>query len=480
MQNEHCQRIILDSIRVAQHNKGMQGIFTIFVVVFSIAIIILLMMLLSGSKTSKRNGKKSRIKDRNTIVRNATRKLSQNPRDPDALSAMADIYYQESDWEKAHKMYETLMPMTVDHPILDSFEIHLKGGLAALKLQHYEEALKALMIARSINNDNFEVNYSIGFICYQKQEYEKAIPFLRQSILKNDEQATAQKYLGCSMHKSGKHRDALPYLKRAIDLMPEDKESLFIMAECLYDMNTPERALKIFSHLRPDPTFGPQSALYAGMIHSSAMQYELAIEDFDIGLKHESMDPNIRNEIMYRMALSYLKMQEIGKALQLLRNLQAVVPGYKDITTLIGRYQELNANRNLQVYLLASQGDFATLCRKIVIACFPKASIKIVDIQVSHDHADILADIETSKWQDLIMFRFFRSTGSVGELVLREFHARIKDTKAGKAYCFTAGAFSQEAKNFVEARLIDLVEKDKLIAILHNIDIGKQVSLVDG
>ena len=48
---------------------------------------------------------------------------------------------------------------------------------------------------------------------------------------------------------------------------------------------------------------------------------------------------------------------------------------------------------------------------------------------------------------------------TVGELMVRDFHARVKDLKAGKGLCISGGGYSDEAKKFVEARLIDLIEK---------------------
>ena len=120
---------------------------------------------------------------------------------------------------------------------------------------------------------------------------------------------------------------------------------------------------------------------------------------------------------------------------------------------------------------MGATSEFVTLCRKIALLFFPKAKVKIIDISVQgNDWADILAEIETSKWSDLILFRFIRSQGTVGELSVRDFHARVKDVKAGKGYCITAGVFSEEAKRFVEARLIDLIEKPSLMQTLNSID----------
>jgi restriction endonuclease Mrr len=68
------------------------------------------------------------------------------------------------------------------------------------------------------------------------------------------------------------------------------------------------------------------------------------------------------------------------------------------------------------------------------------------------------------------MFRFIRSQGAVGELIVRDFHSHLKEVKAGKGICISVGTFSDEAKRYTEARLIDLIEKEKLSAILNTVD----------
>jgi restriction endonuclease Mrr len=102
---------------------------------------------------------------------------------------------------------------------------------------------------------------------------------------------------------------------------------------------------------------------------------------------------------------------------------------------------------------------------------YNKAKTKITNISVNkNEWADILADVDTPKWSDTVMFRFIRTPGAIGELILRDFHSQLKDAKASKGICVTVGNFSDEAKRFTEARLIDLIEKDRLSAILNNVD----------
>jgi hypothetical protein len=99
------------------------------------------------------------------------------------------------------------------------------------------------------------------------------------------------------------------------------------------------------------------------------------------------------------------------------------------------------------------------------------AKVKILNISVhKNEWADILAEIDTSKWSDVIMFRFIRTQGTVGELIVRDFHSHLKEVKAGKGVCVTVGSFGEEAKRYTEARLIDLIEKERLQSMLNLVD----------
>ncbi|MEE8440122.1 MAG: restriction endonuclease, partial [Spirochaetia bacterium] len=124
-------------------------------------------------------------------------------------------------------------------------------------------------------------------------------------------------------------------------------------------------------------------------------------------------------------------------------------------------------NKNLQTYLMAPASEFVGLCRRIVTSYFAKSIVKITDINVNRtESADLLAEIRTPKWEDVTLFRFMRTTGQTGELVLRDLQSRMKELRAGRGFCLSAGAFSEGAEAFVEARFVDLVSKDSFLKIL--------------
>jgi tetratricopeptide (TPR) repeat protein len=453
----------------------------VIVVIFLSLVVVVGSAVLSRGKPGKgKKGKTIRAKDHAQVLKEANRRLAQNPKDLDALLALGDVFYTEQSWDKAFKAYESLLEVGAGSPDLDEFEANKRYGLSALKLGRLDESYKGLVLAHAAKNEDFETNYNLGYLEFQRRQYEKAIFHLRLACKQNPEHAMSLRYFGHALFKTKVYKEALSILKRAIDLQPDDKESLFAMGECFHEIGQEEQAIRIFTHLRTDPVLGPSAALFAGSIHLGQRQFQKAVMDFELGLRHPDIKVEVLVEIKYRLAAAYLKEQEIAKAVTLLNEIQQIYPNFKDVPAQLTKYRELNSNRNLQVYLLAPTSDFITLCRKITLSFFPKAKIKITDISVQkNDWADILAEVETTRWSDVVLFRMIRTTGTIGELVVRDFHARIKDLKAGKGYCLSAGVFSDEAKRFVEARLIDLMEKDKMMSLLNNIDSRQKGLLID-
>ncbi len=445
-------------------------------IVIAGALVVLCLFIIYGFSSIKRktgsSSSTTSAKKRNAIIRDATRKLAQNPHNTTALNELSDLYYREHLWDKAFPLLDLMLGLATNNKDIDPFQTALRQGICALKLKKSEDAIKGLATAVKLNRESFEANYYLAQAYYQAGEYEKAVPFLKKALIYNQEAANVHEWLGISLYNLKRFRDALPYLKRALTDNPEQKAVLFAMADSMQQTGFGEKSLKVFMHLRPDPEFGARSCLAAGVMHMNSGALDKAEMDFEIGLKHSNVMPDVALEIKYRLAGCYLQNKKMDQGLMLLREIQAVNPSYRDVASLAARYQELKQNSNLQIYLTAGNSDFVALCRKVAMGYYERANVKILDLAVTTENTEILAEIETAKWEDIIVFRFYRTTGTIGELHIRDFHGRIRDLKAGRGICLTAGAYSDEARNYIEGRPIDLIDKPGLIRILKRIDTG--------
>jgi len=443
----------------------------------TVAVVLITVILVTGNLKNKARGSRAekvassvQKKGISAVVKEYEKKLTHDPHNVEALSELGAVYYDDGNWEKVWSIYKTLFDLSSAHTEIDVAEVTRKWGIAGYYLNKHDEAINSLMFSVKKQPDSFETNFFLGSALMAKQVYDKAAYCFKKCRLISPENNDVNKQLGMCLFKSQKYRDSLPYLKRALDVEPENKELLFNMAVSMTEAGLGDKALKIFVHLRPDPVFGAQSCLEAGKMHERTKDFQSAITDYEIANKLENVPEQLGLQIKYRCANSYIAANNIPKGLVLLKQIQSMHPGYKDVDSLVSRYQELNQNQNLQVYLLSGTSDFVALCRKFITVFFKDAFVKIEDVSVASESIEIICDVESNKWEAKNLFRFYRNQNTIGDIFVREFHAKMRDAKCDNGYCVTMGAFSESAHKYTEGRPIDLIEKDALCAALKKIN----------
>ncbi len=412
----------------------------------------------------------SKNKDRNAIIKSANRRLEQNPKDAQAISDLADLYYSEEMYDKSLHLLKILLDQTGTNSSLDEFDIVYKYAVSALKTGRTDEAYKYFAYARSINKDIFEINYNLGVIEFDRKNYEKALLLFTAARHLLPDHTTTVQYMGKILFFMGRYKDAISYLKKSYEITPGDKEILFFLGQAYNETGQIENAYRIFFHLRPDPQYGPQSCLETGRINMKKRNYEKAVEDLQIGLKHKEIPPDVRLELLYVLVSTYIKENKLNAALKIIDILIGINPEYKDINGLKLKYSELAENKNLKTYLISPTSEFVNLCRNIAPLFYPKTHLKITDITAAkNDYVDIVTEVNSAQVEDIVLFRFIRTTASVGDLMLRDLYFKSKDVRAGKSYCISAGSYTETAVKFVEARTIDLIGNKELLSILNRV-----------
>ena len=449
---------------------------SVLIAVTVAVVLITIILLLNGAKRKVSSTKSERIansvqkKGQSAVIKEYEKRLAHDPHNVEALNALGDVYYNDQNWEKVLQIYKTLYDISSVHTEIIIADVTRRWGIAAFFLQKYDDAINVLMLSVKKAPDSYETNYYLGCAFLEKQVYDKAAYCLKKCKIIAPENPDVNKHLGFCLFKSQKYRDSLPYLKKALDIEPENKELLFDMAVAMSESGMGDKALKVFVHLRPDPVFGAQSCLEAGKMHERTKDFQAAITDYEIAGKLEKVPEQIALQIKYRCANCYIASNNIPKGLVLLKQIQTMHPGYKDVDSLVARYQELNQNQNLQVYLMSGTSDFVALCRKFITVFFKNAFVKIEDVSVAAESIEIICDVESNKWEAKNIFRFYRTQTVIGDIYVREFHAKMRDARCDNGYCVTMGTFSESAHQYTDGRPIDLIEKDALCTTLKKIN----------
>ncbi|HON87944.1 MAG TPA: CDC27 family protein, partial [Spirochaetales bacterium] len=117
------------------------GIIIIGVVVLLLIASIFLLGLIKPKKKEKvaTRIKKKKL-DKPQILKEANRRLAQNPNDVEALFMLAELYFDEQEWEKALKLYENLNRLGETNSEIDVFEVSKRIGLCCYRLGKNDDA----------------------------------------------------------------------------------------------------------------------------------------------------------------------------------------------------------------------------------------------------------------------------------------------------------------------------------------------------
>ncbi|WP_022931691.1 tetratricopeptide repeat protein [Treponema bryantii] len=448
----------------------------IFSILIAVIVALLLITIIFTVKGIKRKDEKKDVsqkiqkKGKSAILKEAEKKLAHDPHNVPSLELIGDLYYGEKDWEKVWNIYKTLYDISSVHPEVDIAKSALRMGIAAYNLGKNEDAISALMLSIKKDPNNFECNMTLGRALMKSNAFDKAVYCFKKAKAIQPENNEVNMLLGTALYKNQKYRDCLPFLKRVLDENPGNKEVLFEMAVSMTECGMGDKALKVFMHLRPDPEFGAQACLEAGKMHERVKDFANAVKDYEIALRLPNVQEQILLQIKYRLANTCIGLNDISKALIYLRQIQAAKQGYKDVDALVTRYAELNQNKNLQTYLMSGTSDFVALCRKFIATYYKDAFVKVEDVQVASESVEIICEVETSKWEAKQMFRFYRTQNVIGDINVRDFHSKLRDTKCDNGVCITMGNFSESAHKYIDGRPVDLIEKDELVKILKRIN----------
>lgn len=408
-------------------------------------------------------------KGKSAVIKEAQKRLKHDPRNISALEMLGDVYYQDKDWDKVWQTYRTLYEMSSAHIEINIAKVTLRMGIACYYQKRQEDALNYLMIAMKREPESLDANLYVAKAFLEQKAYDKAFICLKKARSLSPENREVIRMIALCLYEMHKYKEALPFIKKSLEEVPDDKEMLYNMAISMEETGMNDRALKVFMHLRPDPEYGPNSCLEAGKIHERSKDFKAAIQDYAIAMKLPGIPEQISVQIRYRCANDYIAINDITKALTILKQLQVTKPGYKDVDQLVARYSELNQNKNLQVYLMSGTSDFVTLVRKLITSYHSDSFCKIEDVQVYSECVEVICSVENPKWEAKEIFRFYRNQTVIGDMNIREFHSKIRDAKCDKGICITISSFSDSAHKFIEGRPVDLIEKDELCKMLKKI-----------
>ncbi len=459
----------------------------IVILIVILAVLILVFGLLSLFSKKKAVVVKDKIKkiskeDKYLAIDELKKILKNSPNNYAVREKLADLYFEVKSYLAAIKEYTTLLNHS--ESTLDNAEVGLDLKIAGVyrEMGAIDDAKKFYLLAKKKDDFCVEANYNLGKIELEKNEFDKAVAFFKIVEKLAPDNLENYKYLGLAYYRVKKYKDALDKLLKFHKDNTDDIDVSYLIGNCFYNLNRVDEALKYFHKVSSSPKYAGEINFFLGNIHKKQKVYLKAIDDFGLAIQSGTLSNEKLLEAYYNLADSYVNIHDLNKAILNWRKILEINPAYKDVDEKVATYSQLNENSLLEKYLLGSVSQFTSICKyfvKVYINRYSRLNgfIKYNKIeQQVNNSLEMYVEVSTKTFVELYYFLFMRSVTTVGDLTLRSIYNKLKEEKIDKGVCVTAGNFSPTAKDFVESRMLELVEKEKTSEILAKVKdmIGKE------
>ena len=338
-----------------------------------------------------------------------------------------------------------------------------------LKYNQTNEALKNFLLLTKLDPQNAENFYQVGCIYEQQNRYDLALGFMQKCAMLDKRHAKAHAEIGLMLYRTKQFNEAKKEIDMAIKLSPETYTSYYYLGKILKDAKDLQGAIKSFEKAQRDPELKQKAIIEHGSCYMIAGRIDNALVDFQRAIELDK--DNSQQETLYAryfLAACYEKSRKIDKAIEQWEAIYKRNKSFRDVSAKLSEYKDLQANDYLKDYLTCSNEEFPYICKNAVIKGL---NLQVLSMDQKKWGCQITGVNKSDEsWmavrKQVVFIRFYREPEPVEEAQIHESLDTMKSMNSVKAFLFSSSGFNTAAKRFAENRPVELVEKQKLEALL--------------
>ncbi len=338
-----------------------------------------------------------------------------------------------------------------------------------LKYNQQNEALKNFLLLTKLDPQNAENFYQVGRIYEDQNRYDLALGFMQKCAMLDKRHAKAHAEIGLMLYRTKQFNEAKKEIDIAIKLSPETYTSYYYLGKILKDAKDLQGAIKSFEKAQRDPELKQKAIIEHGSCYMIAGRIDNALVDFQRAIELDKEGTQAETlYARYFLAACYEKSRKIDKAIEQWEAIYKRNKSFRDVSAKLSEYKDLQANDYLKDYLTCSNEEFPYICKNAVI--------KGIGLQVlSCDQKKWGCQItgvnkSDESWmavrKQVVFIRFYREPEPVEEAQIHEALDEMKTLNSVKSFLFSSSGFNTAAKRYAENRPVELIEKQKLEALL--------------
>ena len=402
-------------------------------------------------------------------IKNAKQVVAKDPKNYQAHYYLGKAYVKDNRPELAIIEYKTVDENALFGQGIQELPFRKEYAQLLLQYNQQNEALKNFLLLTKMDPRTADNYYQVGRIYEQQNRYDLALGFMQKCAMLDKKHAKAHAEIGLMLYRTKQFNEAKKEIDIALKLSPETYSSYYYLGKILKDAKDIPGALKSFEKAQRDQEVKQKSIIEHGSCYMMVNRYDNAAVDFQRAIELDKAN-NIPETLYarYFLAICYEKARKIDKAIEQWTEIYKKNKGFRDVSAKLSEYKDLQANDYLKDYLTCSNEEFSMICKNAVmkglglqvLSCDPKKwGCQISGINKGDDSW-------MSVRKQVTLIRFYRDPEAVDEQQIHETLDIMKSQNSVKGFMFSSSGFSTGAKRYAENRPIELIEKQKLEALL--------------
>jgi tetratricopeptide (TPR) repeat protein len=388
-----------------------------------------------------------------------------DPDDFDSWFKLVDTHRSNGDLGEAIRRLDALIARATGRKGFDAKRAYAALGDCYVEAGKLDDALKTYAALHRTDPEDPAPYVRMGRIEKGRGNAEKAAHYLTKALALAPDDVDILKDLAVLTHETSGGPEAQMMFKSVLAARPDDAESHFRLGKIEMQFRNHKAAYPHFLISKDTKEFAVQSLVSIGIILARFAKHDHARRIFTAALRLPSVGKEEALEIRYELGESLLASKDIPGAIEQWEKILGTVNEYRDVSEKLERYEQTKTNSLMHTYLICSFQDFVGLCERVA-----KNFARSVVVIRSDPQRDQSLELTTqASYRDVsgpVLFKFYRGTSTVGQLSIREFYEKLRETKAKFGICFTATDYTDEAQSFALGRVIELHGRRDLARLL--------------
>jgi len=359
-----------------------------------------------------------------------------------------------------------------EHALFDSSlpEIPFRKEFAELltKYNQNDAALREYLLLTKLDPATSDNYFNAGRLYEKTNRKDLALSVYKKCIALNPKNAKAHASLGYILFQAKQLGEAKKELDLAIHLNPEEYSCYYYLGKLLKDAKDFGAAVKAFDKAQRDSEFKQKALIERSTCYMMANRLDNAVIDLQRAIELDK--DGTKNDTLYAryfLAACHEKSRKIEKAIEQWELIYKVNRAFRDVSSKLSEYKDLQSNDRLKDYLTSSDQEFLEICKSVL----KPLKLNSVQADIKKFGVQILAtEAKDGDWMNMrkqtFLLRFYRDVEPLEDAPVREALDHAKASNCTKIYIFASAGFTRTASGFAENRPIELIGKEKLQQIL--------------